>query len=210
MPWKDATSPPPPLHLAVTEITTNVFDIQWVPPQTASERTRALHYVLYRWTSPQIPFDDPRSISQVLPGMAASCTDTVKVPAGATYYFAVSAVNAANSEGPPSQISSGTMQEFLSLRGKLTEMTGLSAALSPRGGAPRMVAYSLARRSPVTLDLLAKPRGSIDTILTTLVRDTQETGVYVVGLSNVQFAPGRYTFRLRTGDSVVEQPFDLP
>jgi len=73
-----------------------------------------------------------------------------------------------------------------------------------------MVAYSLARRSPVTLDLLAKPRGSIDTILTTLVRDTQETGVYVVGLSNVQFAPGRYTFRLRTGDSVVEQPFDLP
>jgi uncharacterized lipoprotein YddW (UPF0748 family) len=210
MPWKDATSPPPPLHLAVTEITTNVFDIQWVSPQTASERTRALHYVLYRWTSPQIPFDDPRSISQVLPGMAASCTDTVKVPAGATYYFAVSAVNAANSEGPPSQISSGTMQEFLSLRGKLTEMTGLSAALSPRGGAPRMVAYSLARRSPVTLDLLAKPRGSIDTILTTLVSDTQETGVYVVGLSNVQFAPGRYTFRLRTGDSVVEQPFDLP
>jgi hypothetical protein len=85
------------------------------------------------------------------------------------------------------------MQEFLSLRGKLTEMTGLSAALSPRGGTPRMVAYSIARRTPVTLDLLARPRGSTDTILTTLVSDTQETGVYVVGLSNLQFAPGRNT-----------------
>ena len=142
--------------------------------------------------------------------MASSCTDSVRVPSGATYYYAVSAVNAANSEGPPSQISSGTMQEFLSLRGKLTEMTGLSAALSPRGGTPRMVAYSIARRTPVTLDLLAMPRGSTDTILTTLVSDTQETGVYVVGLSNLQFAPGRYTVRLRTGDSFVEQPFDLP
>jgi hypothetical protein len=102
------------------------------------------------------------------------------------------------------------MQEFLSLKGKLTEMTGLSAALSPQGGTPRMVAYSLARRTPVTLDLLARPRGSNDTILTTLVSDTQETGIYVVGLSNVQFVPGRYTVRLRTGVSVVEQPFELP
>lgn len=210
MPWKDASSPPPPLYLAVTEITTNVFDLQWVPPQTASERTRALHYVLYRWTSPQIPFDDPRSIAQVVPGMTAFCTDTVRVPSGATYFYAVSAVNAANSEGPPSQVSSGTMLEFLLLRGKLTEMTGLSAALSPQGGTPRMVAYSLARRTPVTLELLARPTGSADPILTTLVSDTQETGVYVVGLSKVQFVPGRYTFRLRTGDSVVEQPFDLP
>ena len=73
-----------------------------------------------------------------------------------------------------------------------------------------MVAYSLARKTPVRLDLLAKPSGSTDTMLTTLVSDTQEKGVYVVGLSKVQFAPGRYTFRLRTGESVVEQPFDLP
>jgi uncharacterized lipoprotein YddW (UPF0748 family) len=210
MPWKDASSPPPPLQPAVTEITTNVFDIQWIPPQTVAERTRARRYVLYRWTSPQIPFDDPRAISQVVPGSTASCTDTVRVPSGGTYYYAVSAINAANSEGPPSQISGGTMKEFLSLRGKLTEMTGLSASLSSQGGTPRMVAYSLAKKTLVTLDLLARPTGSSDSILTTLVSDTQETGIYVVGLSNVQFVPGKYSFRLRTGESVVEQPFDLP
>ena len=210
MPWKDATAPPPPLSLIVTEITTNIFDLQWIPPQTASERTRALHYVLYRWTSPQIPFDDPRSIAQVVPGMTTACTDTVRVPSGTTYYYAVSALNGANSEGPPSQTSSRTVQEFQLLKGKLTARTGLSAALSGQGGTPRMVAYSLARRPPVTLDLLARPRGLTDATLTTLVSDTQGTGIYVVGLGNVQFVPGRYTFRLRTGDSVVEQPFDLP
>jgi uncharacterized lipoprotein YddW (UPF0748 family) len=210
MHWKDSTSPPPPNYLAVTEISTNVFNLEWVPAQTVADRTRAFRYVLYRWTSPLIPFDDPRSISQVVPGMISACTDTVKQPSGGTYYYAVSTVNAANSEGPPSQVSSGTMQEFLALRGKLTEMTGLSASLSPGGGTPRMVAYSLARKTSVTLDLLARPSGSNDTILTTLVSDTQETGVYVVGLNNVQFVPGRYTVRLRTGESVVEQPFELP
>jgi len=210
MPWKDSSSPPPPLHIALNEVTANVFNLQWVPPQTVAERSRAARFILYRWKSPQIPFDDPRAIAQVVPGSAESCIDTVRIPSGATYYYAVSAVNAANSEGPPSPVSSGTMQEFLSLRGKMTETTGLSASLSPGGGTPRMVAYSLARRTPVTLDLLARPKGSIDTITTTLVRDTQETGIYVVGLNGVQFVAGKYTFRLRAGGSVVEQPFELP
>jgi uncharacterized lipoprotein YddW (UPF0748 family) len=210
MPWKDSSSPPPPLHLALNEITANVFNHQWVLPQTVADRSKATRFILYRGTSPQILFDDPRSIAQVVPGSAVSCIDTVKVPSGATYYYAVSAVNAANSEGPPSPVSSGTMQEFLSLRGKLTETTGLSAALSPEGGTPRMVAYSLARRTPVILDLLSYPRGSNDTITTTLVRDTEETGIYIVGLNGVQFVPGKYTVRLRTGESVVEQPFELP
>jgi hypothetical protein len=102
------------------------------------------------------------------------------------------------------------VKEFLSLRGKLTERTGLSAALSPRRGLMRMIAYSLAHRTPVTLELLTQPAGSADTTVTTLVRDTQESGVYVVGLDDVPFAPGRYVVRLRTGDSVVEQPFDMP
>ncbi len=210
MPWKDSTSPPPPLHIAVNEVTTNVFDVQWNPPETVADRSRAFRWVLYRWTSPQIPFDDPRAIAQILPGMNTACTDTVRVPTGGTYYYAVSAVNAANSEGSPSPISSGTMREFLSLRGKLEERTGMSASLSPGEGLPRMVAYSLARKTAVTLDLLARPKGSTDTILTTLVSDTQETGVYIVGLNGVQFSPGRYTVRLRTGESVVEQPFDVP
>ncbi|HTY59177.1 MAG TPA: family 10 glycosylhydrolase, partial [Bacteroidota bacterium] len=186
MSWKDSTSPPPPVRIAVNELTTNVFEVEWVAPQTVADRSRAFRWVLYRWTSPQIPFDDPRSIAQILPGMTTACTDTVRVPTGGTYYYAVSAVNAANSEGAPSQISSGTMQEFLSLSGKLTERTGLSALLSPGGRTPRMLAYSLARKTAVTLDLLSKPSGSSDTILTTLVSDTQETGVYIVGLSGVQ------------------------
>ncbi len=210
MPWKDSSSPPPPLHIALNEITTNVFNLQWVLPQTVADRSRAARFIVYRWISPQIPFDDPRSIAQVVSGSTSSIIDTVKVPSGATYYYAVSAVNAANSEGFPSPVSGGTMREFLSLRGKMTETTGLSASLSPGGGTPHMVAYSLARRTPVTLELLAHPRGSNDTITTTLVSDTQETGIYIVGLNSVQFVPGKYTFRLRAGESVVEQPFELP
>ena len=73
-----------------------------------------------------------------------------------------------------------------------------------------MVAYSLERKTSVTLDLLSHLTGTTDSILTTLVSDTQESGVYVVGLNKVQFAPGRYTVRLRAGESMVEQPFDLP
>jgi hypothetical protein len=210
MPWKDSTSPPPPLHLAVTEVTTNVFDIQWVQPQTVADRSRAAKYVVYRWNSPRIPFEDPRAITQVVSGMTEACVDTVRAPSGGTYFYAVSSLNAANSEGPPSQITSGTMREFLSLRGKLTETTGLCASLSPDAGTPRMVAYSLARKTAVTLDVVSHPHGTTDTILTTLVSDTQVSGVYVVGLTAMQFAPGKYTLRLRTGESIVEQPFELP
>ena len=49
MPWKDSSSPPPPLHIALNEVTANVFNLQWVPPQTVAERSRAARFILYRW-----------------------------------------------------------------------------------------------------------------------------------------------------------------
>jgi len=209
MPWKDAASPPPPAQLAVTETTTNVFYVQWIPAEAVAERSHASRYILYRWTSPKIPFDDPSAIARIVPGWTTSCSDTVSVPSGGAYYYALSALNAANSEGAPSQVSTGTVKEFLSMKVKLTELTGLSASLSPRDGTPRMVAYSLARRVPVTLDLVTS-QGSSDSVVATLVNDTQESGIYIVGLKGVQFSPGKYLVRLRAGDSTVEQPFELP
>jgi len=209
MPWKDAASPPPPVQLAVTETTTNVFYVQWIPPEVVADRSRAARYILYRWNSPRIPFDNPSAIARIVPGWTTSCSDTVRVPSGGTYYYALSALNAANSEGTPSLVSSGTMKEFVAMRVKLTDVTGLSASLSPRDGSPRMVAYSLARRVPVSLDLVTN-NGRSDTVVATLVNDTQESGIYVVGLKGLQFSPGKYFVRLRAGDSTVEQPFDLP
>jgi len=208
MSWKSFAPPEAPPYLAVTEVTTNVFALEWIAPEAAPEGD-PYAYVVYRSSTHDIARDDPRCVVAVVPRGTTTYTDSVRAPNSATYYYAVSALDRACTEGPASPVMSGTMREFLSLKGKLNEVTALSATVSTRSGAPTLVAYTIARRTPVTLEMISHPEKSGDTMITTLVHDTQECGTYVIGLKEMQFTPGRYIVRLRAGQSVVEQSIDL-
>lgn len=208
MAWKDAQAPPAPLTIGVSEISTNVFQLEWVPPPPSPDGEKPHHYIVYRWPSRQIPFDDSRSVAAITLRNETAYCDTVDAPAGPTYYYAVSAVDRANNESPPSPVSGATLAEFLALKGKLADATALSASLSTRGGAPRIIAYSLARKTSVELSLVRQGPGTRDTVIAPLVNGTQEGGMYVVGVGGLRLAPGRYLVRLRTVETTLEQPID--
>jgi hypothetical protein len=131
------------------------------------------------------------------------------VPAGPTYFYAITALDKMNNESQPSPVSSGTTKEFLSLKGKLSETTALSASFANGGDFPALVAYSLARTTDVTLTLVARRSGLADSIAATLAHGIQEEGTHVIGVRNIPRGAGRYFVRLRAGDSVVEQQFDI-
>ncbi len=208
MPWKDALAPPAPLTIGVSELSTNVFQLEWVTPAPPSDGERPHHYIVYRWPSRQIPFDDPRSVASITTRNETAYCDTVDAPAGPTYYYAVSAVDRANNESLPSPVSGATLAEFLALKGKLADATALSASLSNRGGAPRIIAYSLARKTSVELSVVLQTPGNRDSVIAPLVSGTQEVGTYIVGVRDLRLAPGRYMVRLKTLETTLEQPID--
>ena len=205
MPWKDALPPRSPTVLGVSEVTTNVFQLEWPAPSSAPPR----RYIVYRSSSRQIAFDDPRAIVAITPGNETVFIDTVRSPTGPTFFYAVTAVDRGNNESAPCPVSGGTVKEFLSLRGKMSDVTALSVSLSTNGGTPILVAYSLARRESVELSLVALSAAAPDSLVGSLAGGTQDEGTYVVGMSGLQFGPGRYVVRLKAGESVLEQPIDL-
>jgi hypothetical protein len=209
MPWKDNVPPRAPSFLAASEIATNVFELEWTPPPQADDGDLARSYNVYRSVSPHIPFDDPRIIVAEVPGTTNSFIDTVRVPAGVTYYYAVRAVDKGNNEGPPSVTSNATVQELLALRGKMTDVTSLTTSVANGAGTPGLVAYRLARRTPVSLQVFRQGPGGSDSLFTTIVNRLQDGGTYVVGLGRLAFRPGVYTLRLTAGDTVLEQPLNI-
>ncbi len=209
MPWKDSLPTPPPGFVGVTELAANIFQIEWVTPPPAKDGDRPVRYVVYRSLSPAIPFDDPNAIACITPDARTSFIDTVTVPAGPTYFYAVTALDKMNNESRSSPVTSGTSKEFLSLKGKLSETTALSASFANGGDFPALVAYSLARTTDVTLTLVARRSGLADSIAATLAHGIQEEGTHVIGVRNIPRGAGRYFVRLRAGDSVVEQQFDI-
>jgi len=207
MPWKNGAAPDPPLQVGVTEVSSNVFRLEWIPA-TPAAANRTHHYIVYRWSSRRIPFDDPRAIAVITPHARPAYVDTIRTPTGPNYFYAVSPVDRLNNEGLASPVSGGTVREFLALKGKLTEVTGLSASLSTRGGAPRLIAYSLAGRTAVELSLIAQARDGTDTVITSLAHGIQDGGTYVVGMREAEIGPGKYLVRLKAGDAVLEQTIE--
>jgi uncharacterized lipoprotein YddW (UPF0748 family) len=209
MPWKDPNPPLPPPLVAVTEMSTNVFQVEWLPPRDTFGNGPLARFVIYRSTTPEIPFGDPRAIITEIPAFTKVFYDTIRIPTSTTYYYAVSSVDRAGNESFPSRVSGETAQEFLALKGKLSEPTALSAILPLGRGAPRLVAYSLASTTHVSLELLAHISEGVDSLVTPLVNTMQERGTYVVGMNGVPFEPRRYLVRLRTADGILDQSFDL-
>ncbi len=205
MPWKDPLPPAPPPSMAVTESAPGVFSIEWTPSPPAADGDRAHLYNIYRWTSADIPLDNPHALAAVVPGTRTIYTDTLSAPEGARYYYAVSALDRASNESTPTT-GSASVQELVDLRTRLTAVTSLVTLT--RDPSTPLIAFALAAGTPVTLEL--RPFTPPDTGATVLANGMHGPGRYVVGIPRGRFTPGRYVVRLTAGFERLEQPVDLP
>ncbi|MBI4535152.1 MAG: family 10 glycosylhydrolase [Ignavibacteriae bacterium] len=208
MPWKDNTPPMPPKNLAVTELTPNVFHLEWLAPTSATDGDRARGYNIYRSATLPIPVDDPTALVAITTAEANYFIDTVRTPTAFKYFYAVSALDKGNNESDISNAADIVLKEMVAIRGKLFHATSLSMLLA-NGGAPTLVAYKIADKMNVSLEVIEQRADELETTVTTIARGTQEAGTYVVGLRNVPFRGGRYVVRLRAGDATIEQPLEL-
>jgi hypothetical protein len=209
MPWKDSIPPLPPTHLAVSEVVTNVFQVEWSPSPQARDGERAARYAIYRG-SPSAPnTNDPRNLVAVLPASATSYLDTVRVPTGLTYYYAVTALDRSANESAPSTVETGVVRELLALKGKLSNFTTLATAFRPGTLQPTLLGFRLARSGAVTLEVARVMAGGRDSVMAVLVQGKQDEGSHVVGLKSLRLPPGLYTVRLRAGNTTLEQPLAI-
>ncbi|MGB2959313.1 MAG: hypothetical protein WBD30_10540, partial [Bacteroidota bacterium] len=153
-----------------------------------------------------IPVHDPRALVSILPAGRTHTLDTVRVPSGLTYYYAVAALDKGYNESLPSEPSTGIVHELLAIRKKVSEVTSLSTSISSTSGTPTLVAYRLARRMNISLQVYRRHGASQDSLLSTLVDGVNDGGTYVLGLGRVSFPTGEYVIRLRTPDTLLEQP----
>ena len=205
MAWKDSIPPLQPAGLGVSEIATNVFHLEWKPSPRARDGDTAHAYVVYRSSSGVVDTEDPRTIVAVLPASTTHIVDTVEVPEGFTYTYAVTALDKGNNESPASTPSSATVAELLALKRKVVEFSSLSTAIPLGSTRPTLAAYRLARRMPITLEIYRTDDSGGETLVSTLVDSIQEGGTYVLGLRDIPFRRGSYIVRLSSGDARLEQ-----
>jgi hypothetical protein len=209
MPWKDSIPPLAPTHLAVTEVSANVFCLEWKPPLPASDGDRARYYTVYRSTMPEINTENPLFLIAVAPGSGNAFLDTVKTPTGVTYHYAVAALDKGNNEGPPSNVASAAIREMLALKNRLPASTSINTSFSHEAGKPTLVAYRLERRSPVQLSIYCEQADGRDSLYAKLIDEVQNSATYVVGLGPITFRNGRYAIRMKAGETDIEQRFEV-
>lgn len=210
MQWKDSVPPLPPARLAISEITHDLFRLDWSAPPQARDGDRAHLYSIYRSASPEIRYDDPATLVAIIGAERHYYMDTIRTPGGLTYYYAVTALDRANNESAPSPVAIGIIKEVAAMREKISDITALAVLPVAGGEGPNLVAYSLAERMTVSLDIYeTNPDGS-EQLLSALFGGEQEKGRYVVGLGGVNLTSGVYILRLKAGDTTLQQMLALP
>jgi uncharacterized lipoprotein YddW (UPF0748 family) len=209
MPWRDPRPPSPPRDLAVSEVATNLFLIEWKAPRAAADGDTASWYVVYRSSAPALDISDPSSILAVLPGSATSWVDTIRIPTGVTYYYAVASHDRARNESAPSTVASAAVKALLTLARVTTSVTSMSVSVGAADGRPTLAAYRLAGTVPVTLDLLRVSQPA-PVRVARLVDERQGAGTYVVGLQDYDLRQGTYLLQLQAGTATVEQSLNVP
>jgi uncharacterized lipoprotein YddW (UPF0748 family) len=205
MPWKDRVSPGVPLSLTVTEMATNTFLLEWVPPPPAVDGDTARRYNVYRWASTPLPVENPACLIAITPGSQCSWADTISMPSGFSYSYAVSALDKGNNEGLPSAATSTSAKALLALRKKLEGATSFSTSVSSATGTPSIAAYRLPHPMQVSMGIYRRISAGRDSLVALLFRREQERGTYLVGMQNIPFEAGQYVLRLEAGTTTLEQ-----
>jgi uncharacterized lipoprotein YddW (UPF0748 family) len=209
MPWKDSIPPEPPARLAVAEVVTNVFQLEWTAPPMARDNEAASRYVIYRSSPAEPRTDHPANIVAVIPANRTYHLDTVRVPTGLTYQYAVTALDRLSNESPPSSTGTAVVRELIALKGRLSDFTSLSASLDGRSGQPLLLGYRLAYRTTVSLEILRVDTSGTEYAMARPVDGIRDQGTYILGLRSLQLRPGNYSVRLRAGATHLEQPLRI-
>ncbi len=209
MAWKDPVPPLPPTNLAVSEVSPSIFELEWTPPHAASDGDTARYYNVYRWRTPDIPFDNPNALAAITCNAENSVIDTVRNAGGLVYYYAVSSFDKGNNESRPSAVIPVVVREALALKGKLETLASLTTAVSAGSGLPTLAGYHLSDRMSVSLELLRRTMAGNESLVTTLVHQVQDKGTYVVGLRGALHEAGVYVLRLTAGGTRLEQAIQV-
>jgi hypothetical protein len=157
---------------------------------------------------PALDTSDPFALLAVLPGSTTSWIDTIRIPTGVTYYYAVASHDRARNESAPSTVASAAVKALLTLARVTTSVTSMSVSVGAVDGRPALAAYRLAGTVPVTLDLLRASQPS-PVRVARLVDERQDAGTYVVGLRDYDLPQGTYVLKLQAGTAAVEQSIDV-
>ncbi|MFN0157200.1 MAG: family 10 glycosylhydrolase [Bacteroidota bacterium] len=204
MPWKGGPTPTPPSTVAVTESHPNIFQVEWTSPP---DEHRTHLYAIYRWHVPEIPTDDVRALVATVPAPVRSYVDTLSGPHGIRQYYAVTAIDRANNESRPSIPAPVVIREMVDLHYRLSAPTRLATLMVDDWAGSPLIAYRLAERSDVSLDILslADPRG----FARHMVDSIQQAGTYIVSAGSAALPPGRYAVRLRFSGATLEQHIEV-
>jgi uncharacterized lipoprotein YddW (UPF0748 family) len=209
MAWKDSIPPLSPSSLAVTERAPRVFHLEWLPPPRARDGDGPHLYNIFRSATGRISGSDASALVATIPATTNYYIDTVADGMCYMYYYAVSALDRGNNESPLTPIAAVTSRILASLRAKLTGTTTLTASVARDPDAPTLLAYSLASEERVSLEVTPQTPDSTRTSNILLADSVQQAGTYFVGISSRSLLPGRYNVRLRAGDVLIEQNFQI-
>jgi uncharacterized lipoprotein YddW (UPF0748 family) len=209
MSWKDSIPPLPPSLLAVAELTTNIFTLEWTRSPRASDGDTARFFIVYRSSSFPPRTDLASNIVAVVPAASNYYLDTVRTPTGMTYYYAVTALDKGNIESSPSLVGTGVVRELLALQGKLSNITSLSVAFGRGSSTPTLLAYRIPDQRHVLLEILKDADDGSRSVFAVVVNGKPEEGTHIVGLAPHQLPAGDYTVRLRAGETTVEHSLTI-
>ena len=98
---------------------------------------------------------------------------------------------------------------MIALKGRLSNVTSLSASLGTGTSSAPLFAFRIAATENVRLQICVNEGGK-ESVVALLVDERREEGMHVVGYTGRPLGPGSYTLRLTAGGMQLEQPVRLP
>ncbi len=202
MPWKDSIPTNPPLNLVATELSPEVFHLEWTAPQSAADGDTAKRYSIYRSTR---GWGDAILVA-LTNTQAVYYVDTVRVHHGPRYAYAVCAVDKGNNESAPCMAAPIVVNELAALKRLIAAQVTLSTAASREDTQVQFAGYKVAERTTVLLTLF---KSGVEQPIATIVDQEQGPGTYVVSLPTKKLAGGSYLVRLQAGNTRIERGIDV-
>ena len=190
--WKDSIPPNPPSNLMAAEEDGGHYLLRWVPPTAAVDGDSAKRFVIYRYLGRGVRIDDPSNFITILQANQSTYRDEIKRPSSVQYRYVVTAMDKGNVESLPSNETTVMVAELVTLSLPFQPTHLLAQNIPNPFSQFSFIAYELKERAKVELKVFDAGGKEVST----LVRDVQDAGRYVVTLDGDKFAEGRYTYTL--------------
>lgn len=188
-------APISPAVIAATEVRPGVFVLEW----SMAERSSPVRsFVLYRFPTEEMNFDDPQRIAAIVPGRQMTWTDSITAPTSITQRYAITSVDRLNNESESPTVTTALLAHGLALRDQAQRLA--PAGFSLEG---HLIAYRLQEDGPVRLEIINKTKENTERVLASYVNGEQKKGSYIVEIEESP-APGTIV-RFTGGGRTLEQ-----